>query len=107
MSSIYDAWDNGDRPAIRRRFARLEEITRMAQEAGIRVAGPMDSVDPKNIYAHELERFAVLVAAAERQKWVGLTATEQMQVAIVCGCADVAWIDFACAIEAKLKEKNT
>ena len=42
-----------------------------------------------------------------RREWVGLTETEQVQVAIDCGCADVAWLDFARAIEAKLKEKNS
>lgn len=39
----------------------------MAGEAGIRIAGPMDTIDPRNLYAHELERFAALVAAAERE----------------------------------------
>ena len=41
-----------------------------------------------------------------RRQWQGLTETEQVQVAIDCGCADVAWLAFARAIEAKLKEKN-
>lgn len=44
--------------------------------------------------------------AAPRQ-WQGLTEAEKVNVAIDCGCADVAWMDFADAIEAKLKEKNT
>ena len=44
-----------------------EDIISMAGEAGIRIAGPMDTIDPRNLYAHELERFAALVAAAERE----------------------------------------
>lgn len=44
-----------------------EDILRMAREAGIRIAGPMDSINPNNVYVHELERFAALVAAAERE----------------------------------------
>ena len=45
-----------------------EDVVRMAREAGIRMAGPMDTVDARNVYAHELERFAALVAAAERDR---------------------------------------
>ena len=41
-----------------------------------------------------------------RREWVGLTEAEKVNVAIACGCADVAWMDFADAIEAKLREKN-
>ena len=43
----------------------------------------------------------------EPRQWQGLTEAEKVNVAIDCGCADVAWMDFADAIEAKLKEKNT
>ena len=43
----------------------------------------------------------------QTRQWQGLTEAEKVNVAIDCGCADVAWIDFADAIEAKLKEKNT
>jgi hypothetical protein len=41
------------------------------------------------------------------RQWQGLTEAEKVNVAIDCGCADGAWMDFADAIEAKLKEKNT
>ena len=67
MNSIYDAWDCGDRYEIRNQFKKKEKLLNMAREAGIRVAGPMDTIDPKNLYIHELERFAALVAAAERE----------------------------------------
>lgn len=40
------------------------------------------------------------------RQWQGLTDAEKVNVAISCGCADVAWVDFADAIEAKLREKN-
>ena len=44
------------------------EIIRVAREAGIRLASQSDTVDPRNVYSHELERFAALVAAHEREK---------------------------------------
>ena len=44
---------------------------------------------------------------AQPEQWVGLTEAEKVNVAIDCGCADVAWMDFADAIEAKLRDKNT
>lgn len=44
-----------------------EDVIRLAREAGIRIASPMDTIDPRNIYLHELQRFAQLVAAKERE----------------------------------------
>ena len=44
-----------------------DDIYYMAQEAGIRLASKSDTIDPRNVYLHELERFADLVAAAERE----------------------------------------
>jgi len=41
------------------------------------------------------------------RQWQDLTEFEKVNIAIDCGCADVAWMDFADAIEANLKEKNT
>ena len=73
-----------------------DDIIRMAGEAGIRMAGPMDPIDPRNLYAHELERFAALVAASEREAaleknnltWVAncqhLVAAEREACADVC-----------------------
>ena len=46
---------------------KQEEIIRMAREAGLRTASVMDDIDPRNVYLHELERFAAFVAAAERE----------------------------------------
>ena len=45
-----------------------EDIIRMAREAGIRLASQSDTVDPRNVYSHEIERFANLVAAHEREE---------------------------------------
>ena len=42
----------------------------------------------------------------EPRQWQGLTEAEKVNVALDCGCADVAWMDFADALETKLKEKN-
>ena len=47
-----------------------EDIIRMAREAGIRLASQSDTVDPRNVYSHEIERFAALVAAHEREESV-------------------------------------
>ena len=44
-----------------------EDIMKLALDAGIRVAFASDTIDPRNVYLHELERFAALVAAAERE----------------------------------------
>jgi len=44
-----------------------EEIMLIAKEAGVRLASYSDTVDQRNVYPHELERFAALVAAAERE----------------------------------------
>jgi hypothetical protein len=49
-----------------------EDIIRMAREAGIRLASQSDTVDPRNVYSHEIERFAALVAAHEREECLKL-----------------------------------
>lgn len=47
-----------------------------------------------------------LYAAPQRREWVGLTEEEQTQVAWSCGAMSADWLEFAKAIEAKLREKN-
>ena len=42
----------------------------------------------------------------EPHPWVGLTESEKVNIAIACGCADVAWMTLADAIERALREKN-
>ena len=49
---------------------------------------------------HELEP---LYTAPPKREWVGLTAYEIQEI----HSGNQHWGDFACAIEAKLKEKNT
>lgn len=44
-----------------------DDIIELAFQAGIRIAAISDTVDPRNVYMHELERFANLVAAAQRK----------------------------------------
>jgi len=46
---------------------KTDEIFEMAQAAGIRVAAVMDTTDHRNVYIHELQRFAQLIAQAERE----------------------------------------
>ena len=76
MSSIYDAWDNGDRPAIRRRFARRDELIRLVGEAGGFDATP-----------EFLERFAALVAAAEREACAKV-CEEKQEYSMPIACPD-------------------
>ena len=42
-----------------------------------------------------------------KKPWVGLTDGVMCDIAIEHGLMSIDWIDFARAIEAKLKEKNT
>ena len=58
-------------------------------------------------FKRDLAITALRAAIEQPRQWQGLTEAEKVNVAISCGCADVAWIDFADAIEAKLKTKNT
>ena len=72
--NMYDAWDCGDRPAIRAQLKQREDIIRMAREAGFETdCGPLlpesASIKVGGLYVGVqplLERFAALVAAAER-----------------------------------------
>jgi hypothetical protein len=73
-----------------------EQVIALAQHCGL--------LDPMVFYA-AYERFANLVAAAERE-WVGLTDDEILEAAQIDG-ADTWLFATAYAIEAKLKERNT
>ena len=57
-----------------------EDIVAMAEEAGIRLAWQSDAICPKNVYVHELLRFAKLAAQAEREACLELTDSR-------CQCA--------------------
>ena len=50
---------------------------------------------------------AFYTTAQPQREWVGLTKAEHTQIAVDAGCMSADWLDFACAIEAKLKKKNT
>ena len=79
--------------------------------------------DIHNIYTHMTGRaegmvmaggeadFPVMFAEAildyYKKLWVGLTDGVMCNIAIEHGLMSIDWIDFARAIEAKLKEKNT
>ena len=47
-----------------------------------------------------------LYTSPQSKPWVGLTDEEQNQVAWSCGAMSADWLDFARAIESKLREKN-
>jgi hypothetical protein len=55
---MYDAWDCGDRPAIRAKLAKQEAIYRFAKQSGF--------IWPE-CFDEELEKFVALVEAAERE----------------------------------------
>jgi hypothetical protein len=75
-----------------------DDIIRMAREAGI--SKPWDQEPVK---WETLERFANLVAAAQRE-WKGLTKEEARELCV----ANVPYVvDMVAALEARLKEKNT
>ena len=50
--------------------------------------------------------FECLLREFQKREWVGLTDEEKNQVAWSCGAMSADWLEFAEAIEAKLKEKN-
>jgi hypothetical protein len=56
---------------------------------------------PADIGRHP-ERWTPLYTAPPKKKWVGLTAYEIQEI----HSGNQHWGNFACAIEAKLKEKN-
>lgn len=82
------------------------------RNAALRVGEDLCSVGPFGYYdmtAQQWLDWALSVVTChppQRREWVGLTEAEKVNVAIACGCADVAWMDFADAVEAKLREKN-
>jgi ferric-dicitrate binding protein FerR (iron transport regulator) len=80
-----------------------EDIIRMAREAGAKPSHNPEEWDILKIRDTDLERFAALVAAHERQ-WVGLT-DEDMAELRRSGLHAISDTDFR-AIEAKLKEMN-
>ena len=54
-----------------------EDIVAMAEEAGIRLAWQSDAICPKNVYVHELLRFAKLAAQAEREACAKIAETAE------------------------------
>jgi hypothetical protein len=70
-----------------------EEIMLIAKEAGVRLASYSDTVDQRNVYPHELERFAKLFGAAEREACAKVceeTAASWTQHLYNSGCMDCA-----------------
>ena len=95
--------DYGDKEQLNRQHKSIAALReRLAQPEQEPVA-----LKPTKILGPNLEEILNGAGFYRRQEWKGLTETEQVQVAIDCGCADVAWLDFARAIEAKLREKNS
>jgi hypothetical protein len=64
-----------------------------------------DMVD-RSAKNQETHYFIPLYTAPPQRTWVGLTDGVMCDIAIEHGLMSIDWIDFARAIEAKLKEKN-
>ena len=60
-----------------------------------------DSVELSN------KAISAIEEALAQRTWVGLTDGVMCDIAIEHGLMSIDWIDFARAIEAKIKEKNT
>jgi hypothetical protein len=89
-----------------------DDIIRMAHKAGFLIDIHAQQYQPNCILStyglidENLERFANLVAAAQRP-WVGLEAEEILDLFDRNNVYGSKWIEFARTVEAKLKERNT
>jgi len=76
----------------------------------VQVRKPRNGGSIVTVYPHKVATDAAAPLrerlTAPQRKWVGLTESEKVNVALDCGCADVSWIELADAIEAKLQQKN-
>ena len=61
---------------------------------------------PAECYGEHWTRTPLYTAPPQRE-FVGLTDDEQVEVAWSCGAMSADWLDFARAIESKLRGKNT
>jgi len=75
-----------------------DDIIRLAEEAGTHEGGAANWVN-----GNRWEQFAFLVAAAAKREWQGLTDEERY----LGDARSEEEIEYAKAIEAKLKEKNS
>lgn len=83
-----------------------DDIFRMAMEADIQEL-PIEGNDPDYCGRwHNIERFAHLVAAAERRAWQRLTDEEIVEFADQVSDQEHSVELFARAVEARLKELN-
>jgi hypothetical protein len=83
-----------------------DDIIRLAEEAGTHEGGAANWVN-----GNRWEQFAFLVAAAAKREWQGLTDEERLRCFDDIDWNKVDWCpdheQYAKAVEAKLKEKNT
>jgi hypothetical protein len=83
-----------------------DDIIRLAEEAGTHEGGAANWVN-----GNRWEQFAFLVAAAAKREWAGLTDEERLRCFDDIDWNKVDWCpdheQYAKAVEAKLKEKNT
>jgi len=91
-ANMYDAWDCGDRPAIRAKLAKQEAIYRFAKQSGF--------IWPE-CFDEELEKFVALVEAAEREACA--KAIDDLSLAHP-GRADLTALQCAAAIRERGQE---
>jgi hypothetical protein len=76
----------------------------------VQVRKPRNGGSIVTVYPHKVATDAAAPLrkrlTAPQREWVGLTDEEQTQVAWSCGAMSADWLEFAKAIEAKLREKN-
>jgi hypothetical protein len=77
---------------------------RAALRQALEQPAQQEPVDWEAVAADQAMTIAMM--KAERKPWVGLTEEERGEIACNCGCMSADWLDFARAIEAKLKDKN-
>jgi hypothetical protein len=84
---------------------RKRQVIEMAREAGFEQAGH----DSFQELTARMEAFAALVRedALAQRTWVGLSDGVMCDIAMDHNFMSTDWIDFARAIEAKLKENNS
>ena len=101
MQQALDALERGETKLRYEAITALRErLAQPEQEPVAWVSESENLLSWDKLYDHMTPLYTV------PRQWQGLTEAEKVNVAISCGCADVAWVNFADAIEAKLKERN-
>jgi hypothetical protein len=103
-SEVYEVVDDPDLQAQMRLRRRDDISPKKPQQEPVAWMSEGGDVSRSKRYMDEMGfKCNPLYAAPPKKQWVGLTAYEIQEI----HSGNQHWGDFACAIEAKLKEKNT